>query len=381
MLSLLLGCSIFDPSLVDDAGPADTGATDTGATDTADADSDVTPDTGTGPVVGTAPPRPSADTEGPDIEPISVALRDVVLDQFPDRWERTGLNLDGINSQGEIPMAECVAPNGTSRTPEDGEDGIDNVFGAIIYQLVKVVLPNFESNSRASQLSGLGTFVIRIFGWNGTPNDPRVDVILTQAAGGTSADDPSDFLFDDEMNLVDVDGLPAPAPRWEGSQDAFFGRSDNFLMGNENQPITRDDNGYVSNGTLVMRLPDRVDILFFGSERTGARVRLTDATALAQINDEFGFDEATVAGRWSILDLLDTGENLDVCVGDANRILVERSLDQSADVRAVPGTGGEGVACNAISVGVSFSGRRARWAGLGPSRELPNACDLRPPEE
>lgn len=360
VISLLVGCSVFDPSLVEiDAGTD--GGTDTGA--------DVSPDG-----LRHRPERPPASTEGPDVEVLTVALRDVVLNQDGERWRSIGLDLDGLNSVGDDPPVECVPPTEDAMPPLDGDFGIDNVFGASLYPLVQLAIPNLETDARAAQLGGLGTLVLRIFGWNGTPNDPRVDVLLTQAAAGTRVEDVADFTFDG-FTLTEDGGNPAPPPAWEeGTEDVFFGRDDTFQMGNESQPLVRDDNGYVRDGTIVMRLPDRIDILFFAGDTQGVRVRLTDGTALATLDEDLGFSAATVIGRWGINDLLDTGNNIGICVGSPQRDLVDRQLMRIADVRSRPGTGGEGVTCDALSLGVNFIGKKARWAGLGPSRPLPDPC-------
>jgi hypothetical protein len=49
-------------------------------------------------------------------------------------------------------------------------------------------------------------------------------------------------------------------------------------------------------------------------------------------------------------------------------------LNDVADVRSASGTGGEGVPCNAISLGVVFQGYRARWGGITNGPPLANAC-------
>lgn len=366
-ISLLVGCSVFDPSLVEVDAGTDSGI-DTG-TDSGDSGTDAGPGE-----LRHRPERPPASTEGPDVEALTVALRDVVLNQGGEQWRTIGLDLDGLHTTREEPSVECVPPAEDAMPPLDGDFGIDNVFGASLYPLVQLAIPNLESDSREAQLNGLGTLVIRVFGWNGTPNDPRVDVLLTQAAGGTSAADVTGFTFD-EFILTEDGSAPAPPPTWEdGQEDVYFGRDDTYLMGNESQPLVRDDNGYVRDGTIVMRLPDRIDILFFAGDAQGVRVRLTDGTAMATLDEELGFSIATVIGRWGINDLLETGNNIGICVGTEQRALVDRQLQRIADVRSRPGTGGEGVICDALSLGVTFVGKKARWAGLGPSRPLPDPC-------
>jgi len=372
--AILASCSAFDASLIEpgelDAGSpdeVDAGSFDAGAVEPVDA----------GPVIPLGlrkpPPRPTNGDPGGEME-LTMAMRDVVLNQDGDRWRDIGLDLDDLDSQPPVPDVECVPPDTDAEPILDGDDGIDNAFGDELYPIVRLALPNLEEQARANQELGLGTILVRIRGWNGTANDPRVDAYISQAAAGTPAD-PESVRFEG-FDLVNVDdGLPAPLPAWDGS-DNWFARDDTFFMGMEDTPVIRDDNAYVVERTVVARLPDRIDILFFAGADAGVRVRLTDGWTFATFNEDFTETEiATVAGRWAILDLLETGDNIGICTGSAERRIVENQLDAVADVRSRPGTGGPGVPCDAVSLGVTFRGVVSHWGGLGPSLPLPDPCD------
>lgn len=361
------GCKVFDAGLI--APPED--ASPTVDVPTVDAP---TPDVPINPSgLRKVPTRPPTASEGPDAESVLFALRDVTLRQDADRWRDIGLDLDDLDSVPPVPEVECVPPNETAEPEIDGNDGIDNVFGNRLYPLVEIVLEDLEEKSRTNQAAGLGAILLRMTGWNGTRDDPRVSILLSQSAAGTTAA-PDSVRFEGTTLVNESDGLPAPLPSWEGD-DHWFARDDTFLMADEDRPRVRDDNAYVSDGTVVMRLPDRVDILFFAGSTAGVRVRLTDAYAFGTMNDDFtAIEVATVAGRWAVLDLLDTGNNIGICVGTPERNIVETQLDTIADVRSTRGTGGPGVVCDAISLGVTFRAVRANWARLGPSLPLPDPC-------
>lgn len=366
--SVIGGCSVIDPGLIQVDGSTDA------RSDAADASVDAVedapdPDVPTG--LRKPPARPSM-PDSADTDPMTIALRDVVLNQSGLRWREIGLDLDDLDTQSPADSVECVPPNMDAEVELDGVQGIDNAFGDKLYPIVALALPTLEADARSNQEAGLGAILLQMQGWNGTANDPRVDIFLTQSAAGTTTD-PGSVTFDgfDPM----VGGSAAPPPAWEGN-DHWFGRDDTFFMGDVSQPIIRDDNAYIADGTIVMRLPDRIDILFFVGTDMGVRVRLTDAFAFGQFNEDFTrLEPATVAGRWSIIDLLDTGENINICVGSVQRMIIENQLDTIADVRSNAGSGGPGVLCDAISLGVSFVGVRANWGGLGPSRPLPNPCE------
>ncbi|MBX3251177.1 MAG: hypothetical protein KF901_28630 [Myxococcales bacterium] len=359
-----VGCRVFDPSLVE---PLDASGVDAPTQDAPSADR---PNMSG---LRKVPPRPTSN-DGPDIEATTYVLRDVVLNQDADRWRDIGLDLDDLFTRPPVPEVECMPPNESADPELDGNEGVDNAFGNRLFPIVRLARPDIERNSRINQAAGLGAILLHVTRWNGERNDPRVTVVLSQSAAGTSAD-PASVRFEG-TDLVNVsDGAPAPPPAWDGT-DHWWARDDTFFMRMEARPLIRDDNAYVSNGTVVMRLPDRVEILFFEGRTHGVRVRLTDAYAFGVLSDDLSeMHPATVAGRWSIIDLLDTGDNIGLCSGTSERRLVETQLDTIADVRSVPGTGGVGVTCDAISLGVQFSGKRARWAGLGPSLPLPNPCE------
>ncbi|HJK90908.1 MAG TPA: hypothetical protein RMH26_09295, partial [Polyangiaceae bacterium LLY-WYZ-15_(1-7)] len=119
---------------------------------------------------------------------LTVALRDVVLNQDGDRWRDIGLDLDDIDSQPPVPEVECVPPNVDAEPRVDGNEGIDNAFGDALYPIVRLALPELEPEARAGQERGIGAILLQVRRWNGTANDPRIEVVLTQSAGGTSAD-------------------------------------------------------------------------------------------------------------------------------------------------------------------------------------------------
>lgn len=370
----LMGCSVFDPGLVEeleqDAG-RDAAVVDSGPSDISVADAVDVPDDDAGTVIlSSAPPRPAVSTEGPDVAEQLYALRDALLNQDGDQWRGIGFDLDGRDTTAPDYDVECLPPDVESEPEIDGESGIDNAFSHRLFPLLQLALPGLERSVRDSQAAGIGALLLRVSGFNGTPNDPRIDVSFTQSAGGTSSDEMVSFT---DFNLVNEVGGAAPVPAWDG-EDRWWARDDGFFSGEESQPLIRDDNAYVADGRLVMRLPERAQFLFITGTEVGARVRLTDSTVMVDLREGETFGHVVLAGRWSILDLLDTGENIGICMGSTQREIVDSQLLVIADVRSTAGSGGEGVECDAVSIGVTFQAVRGNWAGLGPSVPLPNPC-------
>ncbi|MEZ4338997.1 MAG: hypothetical protein R3B82_20460 [Sandaracinaceae bacterium] len=354
VIGLAAGCQVYDASLVDagtdaevpDAGPCD---------------------------LRTAPERPEVD-DGPDGEELLFGLRMVVLQQDEGAaWREIGLDLDGYCTQAPTYATECRPPRRT-RPPEDGVDGIDNVFGAELFPLVDLAVPGLQMTARAAQEEGKLP-IVRIRGWNGMDDDPRVDVAITNAIymvrGEAGA--PVPHTVNESFEPVDMDGARLPLPAWDGTDFGFF-RETTFLDGNPDQPIIRDDTAYVANRYVVARLPERVEILFPAMD-VGVLVRLTDATAIGRISDDgLTLENAVVSGRWSILDLLSTAENVGICRDSDSYGILAGQLDTIADVRSRPGTGGDGVTCDALSLGVVFTGSRLLWGGLTEGPPVRNVC-------
>ena len=350
-VGLLLGCEVYDPALVRpavDAGPACE--------------------------LSHPPPRPDVDDDPTDVGRRVWALKDVVLNQDGDRWRTIGYDLDGLCSRPPSPAVECVPPARGADPETDGEGGIDNAFGHWLYPLVQVTLPTLEADARAAEELGVGAIVVVLDGWNGEPNDSRVQATLLIGMTGTPG--PSDGARPDVVEagarITLPDGSAAPPPAWDGD-DWFWVRSDGYSATDPTQPVLFDDNAYVSDGLLVAVLPARVDILFQSTDQA-VLVRLTESIAVARMIDGGARVEAMVAGRWPVVDILETAERVGLCEGTGQYRLIEDQLGRIADLRAIAGTGGDGVPCNALSLGASFTGYAAHLAGALAAPAVPNAC-------
>lgn len=363
LLGLACGCQVYDPSLLSrDAGSE---GRDAGSED--------------GRCVGRAPPSRPASADGESVPELVFGLRDVVLNQESgNEWADIGFNLDGHCTRSPLFASECRPVQEGIRPKVDGNEGIDNVFGSDLFPLVEAsVRGSLEETARAAQQAGVGLPVLRLRNWNGTPNDPRVDVTITQAVftvPGSTAGPPSVEIRDFEPY---VDDSPAPAPNWDGN-DYVWARSDTFFASDPERPLVVDDNAYVRDGQVVVDLPDRVELLF-PADGVGVIVRLTGAVAVGRISDDQRtLEDVVVAGRWSQLDLLRTAENVGVCMGSGEYNVLLLRLAAIMDVRSAVGSGGPDVECDAISLGVKFTGHRLRWGGLAAGRTLSSVCDATP---
>lgn len=372
-----VGCSVIDPSLIQTDGdvPTDAGmdAADSAIDQGIDAPTKMDGCDGDS---RRPPPRPSGeDGTGPEV---IFGLKEVLLVQRGESWRDIGFNLDGICSEPPAPLVECLPPAFPDAVEAiDGNAGVDNQFGSELTPLVDLVFPTLSDAAVNSAEEGVGVVVFRIRGWNGEPNDPRVDVTVTQSVAGA----PDQGGVPPEIEVRDF-RIYEPGtenryvPEWDGSgTDWLWVREETFLFGDIEQPRVRDDNAYIADDQLVITLPDRVEIVF-ADTFNGVSVKLTDGLAVGTISaDRMRLTPTVFGGRWSILDLLDTAASVGVCDGDPEFDLVVNQLNNIADVRSQPGSGGPGVMCDALSVGVTFEGYRAQIAGLLPGQIPPNECE------
>jgi hypothetical protein len=379
------GDVVVPDGAVADSGQMDAAEATDGATDaeTADAQADadlIEPDAGAvgmcpdGSSLRSLPVRPMTPDDGD--QRIAMGLRDIRLRQSGDAWRDIGLDLDGLCTHAVDADVEC-RPRTETDVQLDGNHGIDNAFHSL-FEVIDLVFPSLASTAGPTAASGIGVFVLQIEGWNGTANDSRVQVAISQSVAGTTgslgdtAAPPVDFV--DYSPFEPGTTVPLSSPAWNG-YDWFWLRNENFLMADIARPRARDDNAFIVDGNLVVRIPDRADLIVWG-ESLGLRFRLTDAHLVGRFDESFTrLSQVTLAGRWNVLDLLESASSVGICAGDTEYGILVRKSDEVADVRSLPGSGGPELSCDAVSVGVTLEGFRVRVAGLEQGRPLANGCD------
>lgn len=298
------------------------------------------------------PTRPNAsDSAGPER---SYVLRDIQIDQSLERWTTLGFDLDDRCSLPPEPDVECLPPAGT--TPEtDGERGIDNAFGHRMAPTLVGLDNSLEARIRKDQSRGRGGILLNIRGYNGEADDPSVDVFVAQTI------------------YAIPHGADAKAdPEWDG-RDRFY-CEDSAFGGGPDDPLVKNDNAYVRDGWLVVRLPDRADITF-NIDDGAVNFRFISASIVGRISSDGQFlEDVVLSGRWALSDIALAADQLGICAGTVERKFLDNSLASFADVRATPGTGGPTALCDAVSAGLGFRGYRGVFEGLAVTEDAPKAC-------
>lgn len=371
-----------DGAVTDSGGDAD--VTD-GAADATmgDAESDAHPTESDAGAVGmcpdgsslrSLPARPMTPDDGD--QQIAIGLRDIRLRQTGDAWRDIGLDLDGLCTHAVDADAEC-RPRTETDVQIDGNQGIDNAFHSM-FDVIDLVFPSLASTAGPTAASGIGVFVLQIEGWNGTANDSRVQVAISQSVAGAAGSlgdttaPPVEFV--DYLPFAPGTTTPLSPPAWAGL-DWFWLRDESFFMADISRPRARDDNAFIADGRLVVRVPDRADLIVWG-ESSGLRLRLTDAHIIGRFDEGFTrLSQVTLSGRWNVLDALESLSSIGICAGDTEYDVFSRKVEEVADVRSLPGSGGPEVSCDAVSFGVTLEGYRVRVAELERGRPLANRCD------
>lgn len=339
-----VACSVYDPALVSEG-------------------------------LATVPGRPPAATSSPSDEVEAVfALRNISLDQSADRWRRFGLDLDGMDTQSVDDPHECLAAD---RNPTlDGDKGIDNAFGQHVLPTVLGLLPCLEDNIALNQGRGLGTVLLRLREWNGTPNDAKVDVSVVSAVDGTSLDDVRGVVWggaEGAMLLMPNGFEEAPPPAWDG-EDVYFIDPASLVAGNIDYPLVWKTDAYINNGRVVLPVDTATTFVFLTGP--GSFSLSLDGFLLADISEDGQtLEKGLLAGRFSAGELVATLRPLGIC-DDGLRESVTSLLTDNLDLRIDPTLGSADEPCTASSVAFSFQGIRAALANeIAPTKlPVPDPC-------
>ena len=277
VLSLLslAGCTkaaiVFEPN-VDAGGGIDTGPRpDANVPDMGPAGCTTEPPVGIPPET-CRPLRPPARTLCPE----EGADRTIVRALLDPSFARTnGYDLDGYCTMLSGVPNSCM--NMDDDTPPDTtEFGTDNAFGTFLIPGFEVVDPNIEMRFSDNIRDGEGTPMIELTGWNGTPNDQNVEVVLT-------------------ISVRPENDMP---PAWDMLPTPVLVPAASFYNPGTGQPIAIDREAYVTDGVMVMRIPDNQPFVF-QAEGRAVEIRLSDARLTAQIAEDGDLSGALLSGRWS----------------------------------------------------------------------------------
>lgn len=355
LFGLVLGCSVYDPSLLEQDAPL-------------------------------LPARPPEETSSPqDSNTLVFGLKDVFVRPSVQAAARTGIDLDGtMTTSREDATCEPLSIEGerVGQPIIDGLGGVDNSLAVNLLPAVEATLPCLEDNIALTQGRGVGTVILWIRAWNGAPDDASVSAVLTTSVDGTG-EDPSvvGFVPSEPHDLVYLDqpGRGAPDPGWQGDDSWFVDpvdfEPDAGGAASLQRPRREQADGYVAGGRLVIPLVDGTEFKLIAGDgllsSDGAMVvAVNGGFLIADIGDEGErLDRGVFVGRFGIEDLGAATPQIGIC--DLNASVIESLFGQFADIHHSPSGDRMGLPCDAFSMGITFTGVRGRIAALAPSSRPP----------
>jgi len=302
---------------------------------------DVTPATGSD--AGVVPPEPpgaSAPAGGSTMLAISrLYYGDTDRDGNPsaDAWKQYGLDIDGkVTSTCSVDVCKPVGGAPTS-IQLDGDDGIDNSFGANALSLIQLLDGKLPAEGDQSLAEGDATMLVQLDGTGQGASYAPFPGALLRAASTLSP------------------------PRWDGT-DVRDVDTLSLAGGSLSHPLASISGGYMSQRTWVgtpSTATAYLDLHFTIDGYPLPPVPIEHVRMVVKVGtDPASTSSGTLAGvirtsdaaAWTRLWASAAGDSL--CAGSAGQAFVTQ-VEQMSDIMA-DGSNGPGQTCDGISVGLGF---------------------------
>jgi hypothetical protein len=338
------------------------------------------------------PPEGAPDNPSDAIE-FTGAVRTIDLGEGGDKTNPVGLNLDKFcTCLGEGPSCKDP-PFATKEDHCDDKGGVDNAASRLFAALgLALPVDKFGSAFYSNKAEeGFWTLLLRVTGYNGELDDPRVTVAIygpaglqassksgmgsTDGGGGAGASDPC-------QTDPDAGPIVETIPCWNGHDVWRVGETSVGPSKSVDEPLYFDENAYVSKGTLVASVTETT--LSLGGATSYLGIKLTAGTIVGAIQapqvDGLGFRivNGTLAARWKTADIFQTlstfssdGENL--CKDDEPVYsLFKERVCGFVDISST--LGGATLVCDSISFGMRFSTFPVKLGDIGPVLGKTTTC-------
>lgn len=314
--------------------------------------------------------RPPVATAGADTGgsiDLTVAVRVVDLGDDDSSgsptWPNLGYDLDKLCTCGTDTLGGCKAPK---KVACDGVDGRDNALGAFLYQIKTLFNVNsFSSSELTQKIEGGGnTVLIRVQGYNGTPDDGEVDVA---------------WIASDDFEVTN-----ASPPKWDGTDEWPVLSSslepqtdpDGGTTYDVNQPKYVDHKGFVAGGTLVATLPQGSFAL-----TTQTSINFTAALFTAKLENTsngWAMSDGLLAGITKVGDVLGTLPSTNdpllkqpICTDNLIYPGIKSMICDYPDMTLL---GTPAAACDHLSFAAGVSGTPAKLGVVVDNPPKPSPC-------
>ena len=325
------------------------------------------------------PPAPDASDVGPALPPLVFAFERSHIGGRNDAGLTSGFDLDGVCTCSAGPgSAHDGGPSCSPRAPDasscDGEGGVDNTASIVI---PPAFAAQYDAVFTDDSNCGRQTVLVQLTEYNGRADDPQVVVALATSYGIFDPHDGGDDLVYAAGcgNYPAVDGGGYPA-KHDGT-DVWSVEAASVAQG-----ILRERfQGYVTNGTLVVKLDVEGDIggwsLVVGGRVVPLRTAILTAKLNRQPNGSFRLDEGVVTGRVAVDDVLAgigslrvTGEDY-ICNHPEIYEPLKKLACASSDLAKLPSRDFSGASCDAVSLVLEFTAEPAVIGHAEPPQGVP----------
>ena len=299
-------------------------------------------DGGTTPAsAGKTPPAPPTAGATTDTSKRVFAVNELFLGETnragaptKDAWKDYGYNIDGLTTT-KTDTNVCTRQGGADPAKqEDGNGGIDNAFGRTVLGFILGLVPTPSKTINDSIQSGSFTVLLEVQGMTDDPKQSATGLSGRLLVGGAYSDDP--------MKKPTF----APDDNWPYRAD----------------PIIPINGAYINNGTFVngaggatvelalfiqgVQLSLTINRAAITFDHTAPN-DITNGTISGVINTE-----ALVSGIEKVAGRIST----QLC-GGSTLDTIKMTIRQASDILS-DGTNKAGVNCDAISIGIGFTGKK-----------------------
>jgi hypothetical protein len=300
-----------------------------------------------------------------------------------------GYDLDNVCTCPGPPS--CVQEPGAMTTCDDdagGNTGIDNTDIELFRGLGGAASTGTAQIDDGLQTGQYG-LLLAIDDYNGQLDDPNV-IVSFYVSNGVNRNPldggvtPPDFTSGDDLWTVDPNSLTVKP------QDAGAVPSCAHLSQSTCQSIYSDDQAYVSGGFVVAHFNQLMVAFGDRSFLGGATMQLSSAILVGQLvavqlptsGFSYKLTSGTIAGRWPTKALLQTLATIPdttteggfLCGEGLEYDIIKRVVCQIADISQNPANDNMNAACDAVSVGMTFSAGPAQLGAVFAVPPAPAGC-------
>lgn len=270
-------------------------------------------------------------------------------------WQTYGLNIDGKTTVAASTDV-CTPVPGTSRQAQvDGQNGIDNSFGANVVPVLATLDLSFSTKGDTGITQGGATMLLSLDHWIAGPSHSPSAGALLRAA-------------------------PSSRPRWDGTDVRDVNRAS--LIGDSGTAWLSFPDGYVAQGTWVGEPPSSASSPLDLELRLGHfaswPLTVTHVQFAMSLAPHSGSSPGVLAGVIRTEDMVSWFKatagavSMSLCTGSAFASIAMQ-VEQMSDIMA-DGTNAPGATCNGISLGLGLDAVPVKTGVVVDVPSLPDSC-------